>query len=135
MWRSPRGWRGWPRMERENRDGRGRRSSPLCIPHLAPRRTGANVKRFRDVKTDTRVAHLGPTTSNGNAGTHVWLRCSAIRHPRSQGITVSVDHASSRQSRSKHFQRGHVLTSRSGFSSRSSLNRASRIVRDTCFAR
>lgn len=42
--------------------------SPLRIPHLAPRHTGANVKRFRDVKADTRVAHLGPTTSqSGNA--------------------------------------------------------------------
>lgn len=30
-------------------------------PH--PSHTGANVKRFRDVKADTRAAHFGPTTS------------------------------------------------------------------------
>lgn len=46
-------------------------SSPLRIPHFAAHRTGANVKRFRDVKTDTRVAHFGPSTSFGYGEVHV----------------------------------------------------------------
>lgn len=59
------------REERRETAGRGGRSFPLRISHLARHRTGANVKRFRDVKADTRVAHFGPTTSLGYAGTHV----------------------------------------------------------------
>lgn len=39
-------------------------------PHLG--RTGANVKRFRDVKADTRAAHFGPTTSATIADTCVF---------------------------------------------------------------
>lgn len=57
--------------------GTGGVDDSLSPPHPPPlRHTGANVKRFRDVKADTRVAHLGPTTSqSGNARhtrTHVW---------------------------------------------------------------
>lgn len=77
---------GWTQRERETErksergvDGGGARGLELALvrrggekgtvcfsanpssPH--PSRTGANVKRFRDVKADTRAAHFGPTTS------------------------------------------------------------------------
>lgn len=46
---------------------RGGEKGTVCFSanpsSLHPSRTGANVKRFRDVKADTRAAHFGPTTS------------------------------------------------------------------------
>ena len=72
--------RNWEReRERQENDSGGARGLELALgrcggekgivyfsanpsgPH--PSRTGANVKRFRDVKADTRAAHFGPTTS------------------------------------------------------------------------
>lgn len=64
--------------------GRGRWSFPHRIPHFAERRADANVERFRDVKADTRVAHLDPTTSPLNAEAHVRSRRERylLEHPR-----------------------------------------------------
>lgn len=56
---------------RENRNGRGRRSSPLCIPHLVPRRTGANVKRFRDLRPTLASRTSARRHQTVTPGTHV----------------------------------------------------------------
>lgn len=87
---------GWTQRERETErksergvDGGGARGLELALvrrggekgtvcfsanpssPH--PSRTGANVKRFRDVKADTRAAHFGPTTSARIVDTCVYV--------------------------------------------------------------
>jgi len=115
------------RVGRVNGGGRGRQSSPLRIPHFAPHRTGANVKRFRDVKADTRVAHLGSTTSNGYTGTHVWFEYSMIRQGHSDGNAVNRKIIAIASRRRRTGRQSRFLSARS-------LTRALRIARDTCLA-
>lgn len=121
MRRSPRGWRRWTRTWSEGERGREGWTivSPLRIPHLAPRHTGANVKRFRDVKADTRVAHLGPTTSqSGNArDTHTRVTVDTLLCDRA--LFSSPPLFPQRRKRDRSSFRGTVLDDLSTISRRS----------------
>jgi len=104
---------------RENRDGRGRRSSPLCIPHLAPHRAAR-------APTSSAFETLRPTlASRTSARRHraVTQRRTCARgvprsgthRPREQKISV-VYALRSLDNRDRNiFRRVHVATFVSGF--------------------